>query len=64
MSAAAAPLARAASPVRLGYDTYSIRAFRWKALEHIEYAARQKLDAIQISSLGDFEVWLRRTWRK
>lgn len=55
MSAAAAPLARAASPVRLGYDTYSIRAFRWKALEHIEYAARQKLDAIQISSLGDFE---------
>ncbi len=54
-AAAAAPLPRGASAVLLGYDTYSIRAFRWKALEHIEYAAKQKLDAIQISSLGDFE---------
>jgi 3-oxoisoapionate decarboxylase len=48
---------RAAAPagVRLGYDTYSIRAWNWKALQHLDYAARLKLDAIQLSSIGDFE---------
>lgn len=44
-----------AAGLRLGYDTYSIRALRWKALELLEYAARRKLDAIQLSSLNDFE---------
>lgn len=44
-----------ASPVRLGFDTYSLRAWRWKAPRLIEYAASQKLDAIQLSSLDDFE---------
>lgn len=43
------------SAIRLGFDTYSVRAFRWKALELIEYAGKLKLDGIQISSLGDFE---------
>jgi sugar phosphate isomerase/epimerase len=41
--------------VKLGFDTYSLRAFRWKAPQLIEYAASQKLDTIQISSLGDYE---------
>ncbi|MGP8244561.1 MAG: sugar phosphate isomerase/epimerase family protein [Bryobacteraceae bacterium] len=41
--------------VKLGFDTYSLRAFRWKAPRLIEYAAAQKLDTIQISSLGDYE---------
>jgi sugar phosphate isomerase/epimerase len=41
--------------IPLGFDTYSLRAFRWKALELIEYAAGLKLDTIQISSLDDFE---------
>lgn len=55
-SLAAAPLAAGSPvPVRLGYDTYSIRDFGWKALQHIEYAAGLKLDSIQLSSLGDFE---------
>jgi sugar phosphate isomerase/epimerase len=41
--------------VKLGFDTYSLRAFRWKAPQLIEYAASQKLDTIQITSLGDYE---------
>lgn len=46
-----APAAR----IRLGYDTYSIRSLRWKALAHIDYAAKLGLDTIQISSLDDYE---------
>ena len=42
-------------PIRLGFDTYSIRAFRWKAIQLLDYAASLKLDAIQMSSLDDFE---------
>src|SRR5437588_12511452 len=43
------------APIRLGFDTYSIRDFKWKALQLIDYAAGLKLDTIQISSLGDYE---------
>src|SRR5258708_2632745 len=43
------------SSIRLGFDTYSLRAFKWKALELLDYAASQRLDTIQISSLDDFE---------
>ncbi len=54
-SAGFAPLASAfATPLKLGVDTYSIRAYQWKALRHIEYAASLKLDAVQIS-FGDYE---------
>jgi 3-oxoisoapionate decarboxylase len=42
-------------PVRLGFDTYSLRAFGWKAGQLLDYAAQQKLDTIQISSMGDYE---------
>jgi sugar phosphate isomerase/epimerase len=45
----------AAIPIRLGFDTYSLRAFQWKALQLIDYAAGLKLDTIQISSLDDYE---------
>ncbi len=41
--------------IRLGFDTYSLRAFHWKATKLIDYAASLKLDTIQLSSLGDFE---------
>ena len=34
----------AATNIRLGFDTYSLRAFKWNALQFIEYAAAQKLD--------------------
>jgi sugar phosphate isomerase/epimerase len=41
--------------IRLGFDSYSLRAFRWKAPQILEYAASLKLDAVQISSVGDYE---------
>jgi sugar phosphate isomerase/epimerase len=44
-------------PVRLGFDTYSTRAFNWKAGQLLDYAAAQKLDTIQISSMGDYESY-------
>ena len=53
---AAATQLRAANPsLKLGYDTYSIRAWRWKALQHLDLAARLGLNAIQISSVDDYE---------
>jgi sugar phosphate isomerase/epimerase len=44
-----------ASPVKLGFDSYSLRAFQWKAPRLLDYAAGQKLDTIQFSSLNDYE---------
>ena len=54
-AAAAAAATPAATGIRLGYDTYSIRDYRWKAIKLLDYAAEQKLDTIQISSVGEFE---------
>jgi len=54
-AAAAASVAGAAGGIRLGYDTYSIRDYRWKAIQLLDYAAGLKLDTIQISGLGDYE---------
>jgi sugar phosphate isomerase/epimerase len=45
------------SGIKLGFDSYSLRAFQWKAIQLIEYAAAQKLDSIQLSSLGDYETF-------
>jgi sugar phosphate isomerase/epimerase len=58
--AAAPALAEAAPPapavpIKLGFDTYSLRAFGWKIPQILDYAASQKLDTIQISSMGDYE---------
>jgi len=50
MSPAAVPL-----PIKLGFDSYSIRAFQWKAIQLLDYAAGLKLDTVQLSSLGDYE---------
>jgi 3-oxoisoapionate decarboxylase len=54
---AAVPAASAGEevPVKLGFDTYSVRAFQWKAPQFLDFAAAQKLDTIQFSSLGDYE---------
>lgn len=50
------PRLRAAAPgIKLGYDAYSLRAWGWKAMQHLDYCASLKLDTIQISSLNDFE---------
>src|SRR5262249_30708636 len=48
--AAAAPDA----PVKLGFDTYSLRAFKWKGKQLLDFAAAQKLDTIQFSALEDY----------
>jgi sugar phosphate isomerase/epimerase len=54
-AAVASPVVNAqAAGIRLGFDTYSLRAFKWKDMQLIDYAAGLKLDTIQISSLGDF----------
>lgn len=41
--------------IRLGFDMYSLRAWKWKAIQFIDYAANLKLDSMQLSSLDDFE---------
>ena len=43
------------TPVKLGFDSYSIRAFQWKAIQLLDYAASLKLDTVQLSSLGDYD---------
>ena len=45
-----------AVPIRLGFDSYSVRSFGWEAMQLLDYAAGLKLDGIQISSLGDFAM--------
>jgi sugar phosphate isomerase/epimerase len=54
-TAAALAAATAAGGIRLGFDSYSIRAFQWKAIQLLDYAAGLKLDTIQLSSLNDYE---------
>ena len=51
---AAAP-ALAQAKVPLGLDAYSVRALRWKAFELIDFAARLKLDSLQLAAPGDYE---------
>jgi sugar phosphate isomerase/epimerase len=56
MGAALKTAARgAAAGIKLGFDSYSLRNWRWNAIQLIDYAAGLKLDSIQISSLGDYE---------
>ncbi len=45
----------AEAPVKLGFDTYSLRAFRWKAPELRDLAGAHTLHTIQISSRHDYE---------
>ncbi len=52
--AAKASAAASEVPVKLGFDTYSLRAFKWKGVQLLDYAASQKLDTIQFSALGDY----------
>lgn len=44
-------------PVKLGFDSYSVRAFKWRAPQLLEYCAAQKLDTIQFSSMDDYESY-------
>jgi sugar phosphate isomerase/epimerase len=53
-AAAAAANTKPAQGIRLGFDTYSIRAFGWKDIQLIDYAAKLKLDTLQLSSLDNY----------
>jgi sugar phosphate isomerase/epimerase len=56
VSAAAVTAGQAAGErARLGIDTYSIRSFRWKAMQLLDYSAKLGLNTIQISSIGEYE---------
>ena len=37
--------------VKLGVDTYTLRALRWKAFEMLDYASKMGLDSVQFSEL-------------
>jgi sugar phosphate isomerase/epimerase len=49
------PPSSALSKLKLGFDNFSIRAFRWKAERQIAYAASLKLDVLFISDLDSYE---------
>lgn len=51
----AAPAQTSGDGIALGFDSFSIRAFQWKAIQLLDYAAQHKLDSVQMSSLDDFE---------
>src|SRR5437764_10407507 len=55
MAASAAANPAPGEGIRLGFDSYTLRNFHWKALQLIDYAGSHKLDTIQISSLDDYE---------
>src|SRR5947209_17438076 len=40
--------------IRLGFDTYTVRAFHWKDTQLLDYAASLQVDTIQISDSGDY----------
>src|SRR5579884_1467303 len=58
---ATAALAQTADPqpqtgdgILLGFDTYSVRAFRWKDMQLLDYGASLGVDTVQISSSEDY----------
>ena len=54
-TAAAAPAAGPGEGIKLGFDTYSLNAWKWKDIQYLDYAAGLKLDTVQLSSLSDYE---------
>jgi sugar phosphate isomerase/epimerase len=54
-AAQSSPPATAGKRIRLGIDSYSVRAFSWKAPQLLDFAAQLKLDTMQISSLEEYE---------
>lgn len=47
--------AAAKKNIRLGYDNFAVRAFKWKAPRLIDYAAEIKCDNVFITDFGPFE---------
>lgn len=50
--AAAAPQPKRKRNIPLGFDNFSIRAYKWKAEQLIEYAGSLKVDYLLMSNLG------------
>jgi 3-oxoisoapionate decarboxylase len=48
------PKNRLGEGIRLGFDTYSVRAFKWKDIQLLDYAAGLNVDTIQISDSADY----------
>ena len=42
--------------IKLGFDTYSVRAFKWKDIQLLDYAAGLKTDTVQISDSADYSI--------
>ena len=55
LAAAALPAPAADGDIPLGFDSFSIRDWKWKAIQLLDYAAGLKLDTVQLSSLDDYE---------
>jgi 3-oxoisoapionate decarboxylase len=53
---AAAPMLAQTGKLKLGFDTYSLRAFKWKDMQLIDWAANHQCDTIQISSSDDYST--------
>lgn len=45
---------KAGEGIKLGFDTYSLRAFGWKDIQLLDFGASLKVDTIQISSSLDY----------
>jgi sugar phosphate isomerase/epimerase len=54
-SAASAPQVRTAGRIRLGYDSWTLNGYGWTAIQYLDYAAAQQLDAVQLSDLPNYE---------
>ena len=40
--------------IRLGYDSWVFNGYGWTAIQYLDYAASQKLDAVQLSDLPNY----------
>ncbi len=54
-SAASAAQHGAATGVRLGFDSWTLHDYGWTAIQYLDYAADQHLDAVQLSDLFNYE---------
>lgn len=41
--------------IRLGFDSWTLNGYGWTAIQYLDYAARQRLDAVQLSDLFNYE---------
>jgi sugar phosphate isomerase/epimerase len=40
--------------IRLGYDSWTLNGYGWTAIQYLDYAAEQRLDAVQLSDLVNY----------